>query len=562
MVKTERPVEGFDPRPDYEAIVIGAGVCGIYQLYRLIQMGTRATVLEAGGDVGGTWYWNRYPGARFDSESITYGYSFSRELLREWNWSERFAGQPETERYLHHVVKKFDLRRHMQFNCRVVTAAYDRTTNCWSVKLSDGRTLTTCFLITAIGLLSIPTKPRYRGIESFKGVSFHTYGGFKPVDFRDKRVAVIGTGASGVQVISAIADKVGDLTVFQRRPNWCAPLGNGPITPHEMEQIKRSYEQVFEKCRSTVSGFFHEADPRKTFEVPRAERLALWEKLYEAPGFGIWLGNFRDILFDLQANAEVSAFIAEKIRKRVKDPELAEKLIPKDHGFGMRRIPLETGYYETYNRSNVHLVDINETPITEIYENGIRTSQREHEFDIIIYATGFDAITGAFDHIEFIGRNGVRLRDKWRDGPLTAYGLMTVGFPNLITLAGPQSASVATNFPRGIEEAVDWASTLLSYMCERGCDLIEPKPATESAWFDEVKYFAGRVFFGQEKSWFTGYNSNLDRDSQNRYPVYLGGALRYRERLKAEAATGYAGFEMKKATLAPRSIAPASLNAS
>lgn len=544
--------EGFSTgtraRPcDYEVIVIGAGVCGIYQIYRLNQMGIRAAVVEAGGDVGGTWYWNRYPGARFDSESITYGYSFSDELLQEWNWSERFAGQPETERYLRYVVEKFDLRRHMQFNCRVLAAEYDEAGAAWSVRLSDGRTLTTRFLMTAIGLLSAPTKPRYDGLDRFEGQSFHTYGGFtEPIDFSGKRVGIIGTGATGVQIISTIAATVGDLTVFQRRPNWCAPLGNGPIEPAEMQEIKRSYKEVFEKCRSTVSGFFHQADPRKTFEVPREERLALWEKLYNAPGFGIWLGNFRDILFDLDANAEISAFIADKIRRRVKDPALAEKLIPKDHGFGMRRLPLETNYYEAYNRENVHLVDIGAAPIVEIYEKGIRTSERDYEFDVIIYATGFDAITGSFDKIDFVGRGGVHLRDKWADGPRTAYGLMTVGFPNLIMLAGPQSASVATNFPRGIEEAVNWVSAMIAYVRQRGVDVVEPKQTTEDEWVEEVKYQSGRVFFGQEKTWFTGYNSNLMRDSKNRYLVYFGGAIRYRERLTGEVETGYSGFELAK----------------
>jgi cation diffusion facilitator CzcD-associated flavoprotein CzcO len=532
--------------PEYEAIVIGAGVAGIYQIYRLAEMGMRALVLEAGGDVGGTWYWNRYPGARFDSESVTYAYSFSKDLLQEWNWSERFAGQAETERYLRHVVDKFDLRRHMRFNARVKSAVYDEDATLWTLTLETGERFTTRFLITALGLLSTPTLPRYQGMDRFKGRSLHTYGGFKePVEFKGKRVAVIGTGATGIQVIAAIASEVADLTVYQRRPNWAAPLGNGPISPEEMTETKRSYDEIFARCRETVGGFIHATDPRKTVEVPRAERLAFWEELYHAPGMGIWLGNFRDILYNMEANAELSAFMADKIRQRVRDPALAEKLIPKDHGFGMRRVPLETRYYEVYNRENVHLHDLNEASILEITEDGIRTEGGERRFDIIVYATGFDAITGTFDRIDFIGQGGARLRDKWRDGPLTTYGLMTAGFPNMLTVAGPQSASVGTNFPRGIEEAVDWVTSVLKHMRANGYERIEAKQATEDEWVAEVKHWAGRVFMGNEKSWMTGYNSNLDRDQSTRYLVYLGGALRYRERLAVETDSGYAGFAMR-----------------
>lgn len=530
-------------RTDYEVIIVGAGVSGIYQLYRLREIGIRSTVLETGGDVGGTWYWNRYPGARFDSESVSYAYSFSEELLAEWDWRERFAAQPETERYLRHVVDKFDLRKHMQFNCTVTRAFYDEETGTWTVGLADGRALTTKLLITGIGPLSAPTLPRYPGMESFRGMSFHTSNWpADPVDLRGKRVAVIGTGATGVQVISEIADKVGDLTVFQRRPNWCAPLHNAPITQEEMQQLKASYAAIFETCKNTPSGFLHATDCRKTFEVPREERIAFWEKLYNSPGFGIWLGNFSDVLTDEEANAALTEFVAGKIRQRVRDPATAEKLIPKDHGFGTRRVPMETRYYEVYNRDNVKLVDVSQEPIQHVDERGIQTSARCYEFDIIIYATGFDAITGAFDRIDFAGKNGRRLRDKWAEGPRTMLGVMTAGFPNLFTVAGPQSGSVLTNFPRGIEEVVEWCTGLVSYMKDRGYRSVEPKQDAEDEWVVHVQEMADRVLLSKQRSWFTGYNSNIDHGDKKRHLTYTGGAIRYRERLRQQVETGYSGF--------------------
>lgn len=532
--------------PRHEAIIIGAGVCGIYQLYRLLKLGVDVTVLEAGDGPGGTWHWNRYPGARFDSESYTYGYSFSRELLEEWNWSEHFAGQPETLRYLQHVVEKFDLARHMQFNCKVTSARYDEDTRSWVVTLADGRTLRTGMLLTAIGMLSAPTMPRMEGVESFTGESFHTY--YWPretVDFTGKKVAVIGTGATGVQIIAEIADKVGDLTVFQRRPNWCAPLHNSPIDAATMAEIKASYDAIFQRCSETPGGFLHGPDSRKFAEASEAERLELWEKLYAAPGFGVWIGNFRDVLVDAEVNAEYSKFIAEKIRQRVLDADTADKLIPKDHGFGTRRVPLETRYYEAYNRPNVHLVNVNETPIERITPAGIRTSAQEYDFDIIIYATGFDAITGAFDRIEFTGVGGQKLSDRWRDGPITYLGLQTAGFPNLLTLAGPQGGSVSTNFPRAIEGVVDWASRLIDYMRKHGHSRVEATPEAEQEWFEQVKKGYENSLMTTTKSWFTGYNSNVANHDKLRYLIYNGGWPRYRERLRQVAESGYQGLVLR-----------------
>jgi cation diffusion facilitator CzcD-associated flavoprotein CzcO len=531
--------------PQYDAIVIGAGVAGIYQLYKLRQLGWSATVLEGAGDVGGTWYANRYPGCRFDSESYTYGYSFSKELLDEWSWSERFSGQPENLRYLRHVVDKFDLRRDMQFECLVESAHFDDQGDCWRVRVDDGRELTCRFLIPCLGLLSAPTAPRLEGMEDFQGQSFHTYHWpHEPVELEGKRVAVIGTGATGVQVIGEIADKVGELTVFQRRPNWCAPLNNGPISPEEMEDIRSRYDEIFEQCLRSPGGFIHEPDRRGFYDVPREERLAKWERLYGEPGFGIWLQNFREIFTDEAANAEFSEFIADKIRQRVHDPAVAEKLIPTDHGFGVQRVPLETSYYEAYNRDNVELVDIQETPILRITPTGIRTTARDHDVDIIVYATGFDAITGSYDRIDIRGVDGERLRDKWAVGPVTFVGMLIHGFPNMITVAGPQSGSASTNYPRGIETGVDWATELLEHAVDHGHTRLEATAEAEAEWTQHVADMYATMLMRKAKSWFTGYNSNVEGHEHGtiRHLVYNGGAPKFRRKLVEVADEGYRGI--------------------
>lgn len=531
--------------PDYDAIVVGAGVGGIYQIKRLIDLGLRATVLEAAPDLGGTWYWNRYPGARFDSESYTYGYSFSKEVLEEWHWKERFSSQPENLRYLNFVAEEFDLRRHMQFDCKVESAVFNEANELWCVRVGDGRPLTCRFLIMATGLLSIPTLPRLPGMDSFNGQQFHTFHWpHEPVEVRGRKVAVIGAGATGIQVISAIADKVGELTVFQRRPNWAAPLNNSPISEREMAEIRGRYDEIFATCARTPGGFEHEPDRRGFYEVPRQERLALWERLYEEPGFGIWLANFREIFMNEEANAELSGFIAGKIRQRVKDPAVAEKLIPKDHGFGVQRLPLETRYFEVYNQPNVHLVDISETPIERVTETGIRTSEQDYAFDLIVYATGFDAITGAYDRIDIRGRDGLSLRKKWKDAPSTYFGLLTHGFPNLLLVTGPQGGSASSNYPRGIELNVNWLTGLIGYMGEQGLQTVEATLDAEQEWTDHVKEMYGLMLMRKAKSWFTGYNSNVEGHEEDtiRYLVYNGGAHRYSARIGEVAKNRYPGL--------------------
>ncbi|MBR1284455.1 NAD(P)/FAD-dependent oxidoreductase [Bradyrhizobium sp. AUGA SZCCT0177] len=526
----------------YEVIVIGAGVAGIYQIKRLADLGVDATVLDGSPDLGGTWYRNRYPGARFDSESYTYGYSFSRELLNEWHWKECFSGQPENLRYLNHVADRFDLRKYMQFNAKVEAAQFDEAQHIWRLRIDDGRELTCRFVILAIGLLSTPTLPRLEGMESFKGRSFHTfYWPHEPVEMAGKKVAIIGTGATAIQVIGEIADKVGELTVFQRRPNWAAPLNNGPISDEEMADIRSRYDDIFAACARSPGGFEHEPDRRGFYEVTREERLALWDKLYDEPGFGIWLSNFREIFTDEVANAEFSAYIADRIRRRVKDPVIAKKLIPKDHGFGVQRVPLETNYFEAYNRDNVHLVDISETPLERVTETGLRTSARDYDFDIIIYSTGFDAITGAYDQIDISGIGGEKLYDKWKDGPSTFLGMLVHGFPNLLMPTGPQSGSASTNFPRGIETGVNWCMGLLEHIWDRGYTSADPTLAAQERWSAHVKKMYAIMLMRNAKSWFTGYNSNVPghEHGKYRYFVYNGGTPKYVAAINDAVAKGY-----------------------
>jgi cation diffusion facilitator CzcD-associated flavoprotein CzcO len=529
----------------YEVVVVGAGVAGIYQIKRLVDLGVRATLLEADADLGGTWYNNRYPGARFDSESYTYGYAFSKEVLDEWHWKEKFSGQPENLRYLNFVADKFDLRKHMQFNSRVAAAHFDEAENLWRLKTVDGRELTSRFLIMALGLLSIPTLPRLEGIDDFKGESFHTFNWpHEPVDLAGKKVAIIGTGATAIQVIGEIADKVGELTIFQRRPNWAAPLNNSKISEPEMAEIRTRYDEIFATCARTPGGFEHEPDRRGFHEVSREERVAMWDKLYDEPGFGIWLRNFREIFTDDDANAEFSEYIADRIRQRVKDPVTAEKLIPRDHGFGVQRVPLETYYYEAYNRPNVSLVDLTEAPLECVTETGLRTTAQAYDFDTIIYATGFDAMTGAHDRIDIRGVGGQSLRDKWRYSISTYLGAFIHGFPNLFMPNGPQSGSASTNYPRGIEIGVNWCTDLLEHIWSHNYTRAEVTAEAEARWTDHVEKMYEIMLMRKAKSWFTGYNSNVEGHEEGtiRYLVYNGGMPKYVKAINDVAAAGYDGI--------------------
>ncbi len=524
----------------FEAIIIGAGISGMYQLYRLRQLGLSVRVYEDGGGVGGTWYWNRYPGARFDSESYTYGYSFSEELLQEWDWKEHFSGQPENERYLNYVADKFDLRRDIQLNSRVKSAVYDERENLWEIQLESGRRARARFLITAVGILSAQYIPNFAGIESFKGDWFHTSRWpQEPVNFTGKRVGVIGTGATGVQLITKIAKEVGHLTVFQRTPNYCAPLRNGPIDPETQKKIKASYPEIFQRCRETFAGFIHDSDPRLALAVSEDERLTHYEKIWAEPGFGKWLGNFRDVMSNLEANETFAEFVRNKIRERVKDPVIAEKLVPKDYPFGGKRVPLESGYYEVYNRDNVLLVDVREAPIECITPKGIKTRDAEYELDMIIFATGFDAVTGPLARIDIQGEGGQALKDKWADGPRTYLGIQSVGFPNLFTLIGPHNGATFCNIPRCSEQNVEWVTDCIRTMREKDLTRIAAAPQAEEAWTAHVNDSAEGTILSQADSWFMGANIP---GKKRTCLMYLGGPKAYRKKCDEVAEKDYEGF--------------------
>ena len=537
------PAANAGPVEQFDAIIIGAGISGLYQLIRLRELGLAVRVYETGSGVGGTWYWNRYPGARFDSESYTYGYSFSEELLQEWDWKEHFSGQPENERYLNYVADKFDLRRDIQFNANVAAATYDKKGNYWEVRLTDGARSRARFLITAVGILSAQNIPAFAGIESFKGESFHTSRWPKErIDFTGKRVGVIGTGATAVQLITEIAKEVGHLTVFQRTANYCAPLRNGPIDPETQARIKASYPEIFKRTRETFAGFIHDFDPRSLFEVSPEERQARFEELWAQPGFSKWLGNFRDIMSNKEANEIFGEFVRQKIRERVKDPVVAEKLVPKDHRFGTKRVPLESGYYEQFNRDNVLLVDLRQSPIERITSKGVKTSDAEYELDIIIYATGFDAVTGPLTRIDIRGEGGQSLKDKWADGPSTYLGIQSAGFPNLITLVGPHNGATFCNMPRCIEQNVEWATDCIRYMREQGFERIAASEQAEKAWTEHVNELAAGTLLSETASWFFGANIE---GKKRTVLMYLGGAKAYRTKCDEVAAKGYEGFVLE-----------------
>jgi cation diffusion facilitator CzcD-associated flavoprotein CzcO len=520
----------------FDAIIIGAGVTGLYALYRLRELGLAVQAFEDGGGVGGTWYWNRYPGCRFDSESYTYGYSFSEELLQEWDWKELYSGQPENERYLNYVADKFDLRRHIRFKSRVVSAVFDEDENLWQVELEDGHRARGQFLITAIGILSAGYIPDFEGIDSFKGDWCHT--GRWPaegMDLAGKRVGVIGTGATGVQLITEIAKEVGHLTVFQRTANYCAPLRNRPIDPETQRKIKANYPVIFKKCNETAGSFMHDFDRRSALSVSPEERLEQYERLWTEPGFKKWLSNFYDVMMPGEANEDYAEFVRHKIRERVKDPVVAEKLVPKDHMFGSKRLPCESGYYEVYNQDNVLLVDVREAPIERLTPNGLKTTDAEYELDVIIFATGYDAVTGSLNKIDIHGEGGQTLKDKFAEGPRTYMGISSAGFPNLFTI---NAASVG-NFVRACEPLVDWVSEAICYVRENGFTRISATPEVEEEWTAHVSEAGAKILRTQADSWFVGANipgkARVLLTSPDTAPVM-------RAKRAEVAANGYEGF--------------------
>ena len=504
---TTSPAVPGDESPssaDVDVLVVGAGITGIYQLYRARQAGFSVQLLEAGDGVGGTWYWNRYPGARFDSESYTYGYLFSAELFEEWEWQEHFAAQPETERYLNHVVDRFDLRRHIRCGARVTSAVWDDRTGTWLVGTADGTEVRARFVVAATGVLSIPYIPDVEGRDSFRGQQFHT--GLWPdqtVDFAGKRVAVVGTSSSGVQVVPAIADEVSSLTVYQRTANWCTPLNNRPITPDEQAELRANFPALRETLNTSVHGFLHQTHDRTAFEDPEEARQAFYETMWDSPGFTKLTSNYTDLLFNAEVNAEFCEFMASKIRSIVHDPATAERLIPRDHRFGEKRPPFVTGYFEAFNRPNVSLVDLQEAPMVRVTPTGIETTEGPQEFDIIVWATGFDFGTGALSRMGIRGRDGLALVDYWADGPLTFLGVQTHGFPNLFFPGGPHAA--AGNNPRYNGDQVDFVMDLLEFARRRGSSVVEVTARSEERWTNMVNRGVANQSFG-EKSYYFGTN--------------------------------------------------------
>lgn len=530
-----------NPPTFYDAIVIGAGAGGVSALYRLRNLGLNVRLFEAGTGPGGAWYWNRYPGARTDSESYSYGFFFSEELFREWDWSEHFPSQPETERYFNYVIDRFDLRKDMQFSSRIKAAHFDEAENLWDVRLEDGGDFRARWVVAAVGPLTEPVLPKVEGVSSFAGEAYHTARWPKEhIKFEGKRVGVIGTGASGIQVIQEVAKTAKHLTVFQRTANFAAPLNNSVITPQEQAEIKASFGDLKDRVNSTYAWFLHTPEGRSTFDVTDEERENFWQETYRARGLGIWQGNFNDMLLDEKANALISEFIRRKIRERVKDPETAEKLVPKDHGFGTRRVPLETNYYEVFNQPNVTLVDLKATPFERITPTGVETTDGFHELDMLIYATGFDAILGSFDAIDIRGVGGVPLKDRWKDGPRTFLGLMSTGFPNFFMSAGPLSAQ--GNIPRTCEYNAEWMAELVKYMNEHHLTYVEPKPEVEAEWTEHAREMQERLLSSKVDSWFTGINTNIEGRNVRRVVQYRGGAYIYRERCKRTIANEFDEF--------------------
>ena len=525
---------------DVDVLVVGAGITGIYQLYRAREEGFSALLLEAGGGVGGTWYWNRYPGAQFDSESYTYAYLFSKELFEEWEWEEHFAHQPEIERYLNHVVDRFDLRRDIRFDAKVASATWDDPSGTWTVTTGDGAEYRARFFVAATGVLSVPHFPDIPGRERFAGQQLHTgLWPTTPVNFAGKQVAVVGTGSSGVQVIPAIAAEVASLTVYQRTANWCTPLNNAPISPDEQARLKAEFEAMCDTLNTSQHGFLHVAHDRATFDDEQEERRAFYEKMWSSPGFSKLTSNYTDLLFDESANAEWCDFVSEKIRRVVDDPETADKLIPKDHRFGEHRPPFVTGYYETYNRPNVSLIDVRQTPIERVTETGIETADGLRELDIIIWATGFDFGTGALTRMGIRGRDGVALEEHWADGPTTFLGVQTVGFPNFFFPGGPHAA--AGNNPRYNGDQVDFITEALVHVRDSGFDVIEVTPEAEEKWTTMVDTWAKMPPSFGEKSYYFG--SNVP-GKPRRYLLNAGGRPKLFKEIDRVRSTDYAAFRL------------------
>lgn len=528
-------------KPDHDAIVVGAGIAGLYQLYRLREMGLRVRSIEAAPEVGGTWYWNCYPGARVDSQSYSYQYWFSDELIKEWDWSERFPAQAETERYLNFVADKFELRKDINFNTRVTSAEWDATGQCWRVSTDAGDSYTTRFLVSCTGMLSAPQIPPFPGHEKFKGLLVHTARYPREgIDLTNKRVGVIGCGATGIQVIQTIASEVGELKVFQRNPSYAVAMRNDKFDDEIRDHWRAQAHDMEELVHHTFGGFPFTFAHESWYDVDQAERMRVLEDRWADGSLSMWTGTFPEVFFDQDVNDQISDFARDKIRAQIDDPETAEKLMPRSYGFGTHRVPLENGFYAAFNRDNVELVDLLSAPIECFTEKGIKTADAEYELDVIILATGFDAGTGALTRMNIHGRDGLSLTDEWQKDIRTTLGLQVHGFPNLFTIAGPLAPSTAfCNMTTCLQQQVDWVSDCIEFVRGQDAATIEPTREKQDEWVEHHDEIANMTLLMKTNSWYTGANIE---GKPIRLLSYIGGVHEYRARCDEVKASGYQGF--------------------
>jgi cation diffusion facilitator CzcD-associated flavoprotein CzcO len=525
----------------FDAVIVGAGLAGLYMLHRLRGLGLSARVYEAGGDVGGTWYWNRYPGARCDIESVDYSYSFSDELQQEWRWSERYAGQAEILRYINHVADRFDLRRDIQFETRITAAHFDEARRQWVIRTDGGERVSARFCIMATGCLSTAQVPDFAGLDTFAGRWYHT-GNWphEGVDFTGERVGVVGTGASGIQSIPIIARQVAHLFVFQRTPNFTIPAWNVPLDPDYERSLKANYAEHRRKNRESRAGFVVPLNETPALAATPEERQRAYEARWARGGFG-FTSAFADIGTNREANETAAAFVRARIRAIVRDPAVAEMLSPQDHPIGTKRLPLDTDYYETYNRANVTLIDLRKDPIETITPTGLRTRDAAYALDSLVFATGFDAMTGTLLSIDIRGRSGCALKPKWAAGPRTYLGVATAGFPNLFLITGPGSPSVLSNMIVSIEQHVDWIADCIAYLYAHDLTGIEATVEAEKAWVAHVNEVADTTLYPLANSWYVG--ANIPGKPRVFMP-YVGGVGTYRQKCDVVAANGYEGFTL------------------
>ncbi len=523
-----------------DVIVVGGGFGGMYAIYKFREMGLSVQGIEAGGDLGGVWYWNRYPGARVDLPSIDYSYSFSPEIEQEWNWSEQFAAQPELLRYIDFVATRLDLRKHYRFNTRVTRAAWDEARQLWTATTDRGDVLEAPFCIMATGPLSVPKEPEIAGLSRFKGRLMHAARWpHEPVDLSGQRVGVIGTGSTGLQIVQELGPKVGELFVLQRTPSFTMPMRNVPLTPEYMAEVKRHYAGIREAARNSAVGGTRPQSTRAFFSVTPEQRRSLLEDAWKQGGLAM-LGTFSDLMVNEEANEVVAEFVREKIGEVVKDAATAEKLKPRGYPIFARRPCIDTSYYETYNLPNVHLVDLQADPIAEVVEQGVRlASGKVVELDVLILATGYDGLTGALTAFDVVGRDGRTVTQKWKDGPRSYLAMMMEGFPNLFATTGPNGPAALANIIRISEHDVDWIAALIVHMQKTGASSVEPTAQAEAEWMDIIAGLARRSLINKAKTWWVGANV---KDKPTGLTMYTGGFAKYREHCAAAAADGYRGL--------------------